>query len=165
MILHIVNSKDHRLCQLIKLASNFYASKLFHKNLTNNLEVTVELSDGIEADGLSTWEDDYVRPREFSIVIRKDIGLEKEQAYERILLSLAHEFVHVKQMAKGELKERFGRNEKYVLWKNTKFKSLFENDDYWELPWEIEAHGKEDGLLYRFVKKYNLFRELGYDNE
>ncbi len=165
MILHVINTRDQKLCQLIKLASQFYASKLLHKNLSKNLEVTIELSDGIGADGLTTWEDDYVKPREFSIVIRRDIDSDKQQSYERILLSLAHEFVHIKQMAKGELKERFGRNEKYVLWKNTKFKSLFENDEYWDLPWEIEAHGKEDGLLYRFVKKYNLFSELGYDNE
>lgn len=165
MILHVINSKDARLSQLIKLASHFYASKLFHKNLSKNLEVSIELTDNIDVDGLSTWEDDYVRPREFSVVIRKDIGNDKKQAFERILLTLAHEFVHIKQMARGELKERFGRHEKYVLWKNAKFNSVFESEGYWDLPWEVEAHGKEDGLLYRFVRSYNLFNELGYDHE
>jgi hypothetical protein len=165
VIVNTANVKDPKLSHMIRLASHYYASKLFHKNLSNNLEVSIELADNMDVDGLSTWEDDYIRPREFSVVIRRDYGSDRKQDYERILLTLAHEFVHIKQMAKGELKERFGRNEKCVLWKNTKFKSVFESESYWDLPWEIEAHGKEDGLLYRFVKHYNLFNELGYDNE
>ena len=168
MIVHVKNSGDPRLAQLVKLASVYYASKLLHKNMSKHIELDVELVDKLSVDGLSTWEDDYVRPREFSIVIRRDVDqdpAEKMRCHERILLTLAHEMVHVKQLARGELKERFGRGDKCVLWKNRKFASIFDSDDYWDLPWEIEAHGKEDGLLYRFVKHYNLFKEIGYDEE
>ena len=49
----------------------------------------------------------------------------------------------------GELKD-FIREDK------TKYRDInYYNDDldYWDYPWEIEAHGREPGLYYRFIKK------------
>jgi hypothetical protein len=28
--------------------------------------------------------------------------------------------------------------------------------DYWDTPWEIEAHGREKGLFTRFKQQYSL---------
>jgi len=55
--------------------------------------------------------------------------------------------VHVKQYAKGELKD-------YVRMNKTKWRDeIIESDelDYWDQPWEIEAHGRERGLYFRFL--------------
>ena len=64
-----------------------------------------------------------------------------------MLTVLAHEMVHVKQYAKGEMKD-------YIRMKSVKFQGKIYNDeemDYWDHPWEIEAHGREKGLYYRFI--------------
>jgi hypothetical protein len=65
------------------------------------------------------------------------------------LLAIAHEMVHVKQYAKGELKD-------YLKEEKSKYKNdhiYFESLNYWDYPWEIEAHGRELGLYYRFIMK------------
>ena len=65
-----------------------------------------------------------------------------------MLIVLAHEMVHVKQYAKGEMKD-------FVYGNRVKFKGSIINDnivEYWDQPWEIEAHGKEKGLYLRFLE-------------
>jgi len=54
--------------------------------------------------------------------------------------------VHLKQYAKGELKD-------YARVKSIKWKGqVYDEDriDYWDHPWEIEAYGRERGLYIRF---------------
>ena len=68
--------------------------------------------------------------------------------------------VHVKQMAKGELKERFTPVHKQT-WNN---KIVDTNKlSYWDLPWEIEAHGRQRGLFVRFVEAKQKQEMFGYD--
>jgi hypothetical protein len=65
-----------------------------------------------------------------------------------MLIVLAHEMVHVKQYAKGELKD-------FVYGTRVKFKGSIIDDnkvDYWDQPWEIEAHGREKGLYLKFLQ-------------
>jgi hypothetical protein len=64
-----------------------------------------------------------------------------------MLIGLAHEMIHVKQYAKGELKD-------YLRVNKSKWKGQIidpEEVDYWDQPWEIEAHEKEKGLYYMFI--------------
>lgn len=58
-------------------------------------------------------------------------------------ITLAHEMVHVKQMAKGTLKQINGVN----YWNGKRFRK---NHKYLDLPWEIEAFSKQE-LLFRKV--------------
>lgn len=58
------------------------------------------------------------------------------------LTTLAHEMVHVKQFARGELSPNFSR------WK--KLERDF--DDYWEQPWEKEARRLQHKLALKFSK-------------
>ena len=55
--------------------------------------------------------------------------------------------VHVKQYAKGELKDFIRVNR--IKWMG----KIYDESklDYWEQPWEIEAHGREKGLYYKFT--------------
>jgi len=59
------------------------------------------------------------------------------------LSTLAHEMVHVKQFAKGEL------NSSLSQWKSNKY---CENINYWEQPWEKEARKLQHKLVLNFVE-------------
>jgi hypothetical protein len=69
----------------------------------------------------------------------------------RIMETIAHEMVHVKQYAKGELVDlsRCGS----TRWQNNLIDSA---TNYWDLPWEIEAHGRELGLFIRWAEENKL---------
>lgn len=56
-------------------------------------------------------------------------------------ITLAHEMVHVKQLAKGTLKQVDGVN----YWNGKRYRK---NHRYLNLPWEIEAFSKQE-LLFR----------------
>jgi len=63
-----------------------------------------------------------------------------------ILKTLAHEIVHVKQYVLGELRWR----DAGLLYKGINHEAM-NLMDYFELPYEIEAYGREKGLLYGFL--------------
>ena len=66
---------------------------------------------------------------------------------ESMMQTLAHEMVHVKQWAKGEMQE-------LVRQSKTRFNgTLFGETEYWDRPWEIEAHGRERGLFIRWFEQ------------
>jgi hypothetical protein len=56
-------------------------------------------------------------------------------------ITLCHEMVHVKQMAKGQLKT----NDKFNIWSGKKYKKNF---PYLDSPWEIEAYSRQE-LIFR----------------
>jgi hypothetical protein len=64
------------------------------------------------------------------------------QSVKDIGLTLAHEFVHVKQFARGQLKTARGR----VRWAG---KPVKEGLDYLSQPWEVEAFSRQELLLRR----------------
>ena len=59
------------------------------------------------------------------------------------LSTLAHEMVHVKQFAKGELDSAL------TQWKSNKY---CENIDYWDQPWEKEARKLQHKMVEIFDK-------------
>lgn len=89
--------------------------------------------------------DDGDRPREFEIEVNKKVKLR------RFLETIAHEMVHVKQFARGELYEstRQGKHRWQGYW-------IDRDPDYWDRPWEIEAHGREVGLFVRWAEQEGL---------
>lgn len=85
------------------------------------------------------------RPRSFELEIHSKMSLRK------VLETVAHEMVHVKQYARGELYEgsRIAKHRWQGKW-------LAKDPDYWEQPWEIEAHGREAGLFIRWAESQGL---------
>ena len=81
------------------------------------------------------------------------INLEWNKLGKRVLQCLAHEMVHVKQYAKGELKFHERRN--LVTFQ----REQYQDDDYWESLWEIEAYGREVGLYQKFKPTLKLLRK------
>lgn len=88
------------------------------------------------------------RPRTFDLEIHKDMPLRK------VLETIAHEMVHVKQYARGELYE--GARTSKHRWQG---KWLDKDPDYWDQPWEIEAAGREAGLFIRWAEANNLGKQ------
>ena len=68
-----------------------------------------------------------------------------------LLETLAHEMVHVKQYARRELKPRVD------CWMGKTYNP--KKVSYWDLPWEIEAHGRETGLFVRYCEANKLGKQ------
>lgn len=76
-----------------------------------------------------------------------EIEVDKTSRLRRLLETIAHEMVHVKQYARKELHTDYAN-----CWKN----EFYTKTDYWDQPWEIEAHGRELGLFIRWAELHKL---------
>ena len=144
------------------------ASLVPSKKLRDNISIDVHLRkhDNAGEAKLAKHANRY-RPRDFKVLLNHhdmeldDYGRERtatEWAHE-LLKSLAHELVHVKQYVMNELSWR----ERGLLWKGRLY--LPEHlGEYFETPYEIEAFGRERGLLVCFLARWSeIEKELGLD--
>jgi hypothetical protein len=69
----------------------------------------------------------------------------KPQSFDRLGVTLAHEMVHVKQLAKGILKSEKGVN----YWNGKRYSK---RTKYLNQPWEIEAFSKQELLFRRAIE-------------
>lgn len=113
------------------------SSKLFY-----NLECNINICKPCDVLGSCVWEDNNIRPREFTI------ELHRELLQQDFITTACHESVHLKQFARGELRELY-RGGHRVMWYSTDCSNLtYENQ-----PWEIEAIALED-KLYNMYTNY-----------
>ena len=135
------------------------------KRLRSNLEINVHMRKHPESGEAMVDEfADRRRPRSFRVILDQskmlinDSGEERsetEVAYE-ILKTLGHELVHVKQYIRGELStDRNG-----LLRYNGVHYSPQNLLEYFDLPYEIEAYGREKGLLIGFLAIWKEIEEL-----
>jgi len=68
-----------------------------------------------------------------------EIDIKRSQKLRSMLTTLAHEMVHVKQYLEGSIPDDYR-----------------DQTDYWDRPWEIEAHGREAGLFVRWCEYHRL---------
>ena len=149
MLIETIGRPVHLPLVMVRQAANFYGKYLLGNKLHNNVFVTIKFQTfkkGCHDYAYCDWTDDNHCTRDFNITI--DRRLNKKET----LLALAHEMVHVKQYAKGEMKDIF-RPMKMVKWMGEKY--LQDEMDYWEQPWEIEAYGREKGLYIKFINQLN----------
>ena len=108
---------------------------------------SVEFSADDMPRGMNGFCDSYecgVKLREFEIGVRSTLSKRET------LIILAHEMFHLKQFATGEMKDMAGF--KVSKWRGEK---IYRDDiEYWDMPWEIEAHGREKGLYYMFLSEH-----------
>lgn len=112
------------------------SEKLMKSRLSDLLSVSIKFEKLVEHRGFCEFLDDDISPRMFLITL--DDGLKRKT----ILKTLAHELVHVKQFARNELRKFDANDRPIYLGKTIKLDKI----EYWEYPWEIEAHGREIGL-------------------
>ena len=77
-----------------------------------------------------------------------EIEIDRSQKLRPLLETVAHEMVHVKQFARREMHPSMD------TWYGKTYNP--KKVSYWDLPWEIEAHGREVGLFVRWVEKNKL---------
>ena len=132
-------------------ALRFFTESLMSKRLCANLKIRLIFKDGLlkknKLEGMCSWDDDNLRPREFTVTV--DSGL----THSKTLLSLAHETIHIKQFATGEL--RYLIRGCACKWQG---KSFDDSKPYTELPWEVEAWGRERELFEAFQRKRRTSR-------
>ena len=77
----------------------------------------------------------------------KVIGMALDTALdqEKLISTMAHEMVHVKQYAKGQMTHT--KNGRVRLWRGKKIRA-----EYYDCPWEVEAFGKERVLANKVFK-------------
>ena len=140
MIIKILGKQD-KICNAeLKFATAFFAQYLMGNTLAKSLYITISFSDqGDNTDGRCLPVDLFEKsPRVFYL------GINPKMSKTKILKILAHEIVHMKQYVKRELS---------VGWKTASFKgekfALGESlEDYFNWPWEIEAFGRQDALVF-----------------
>jgi hypothetical protein len=103
------------------------------------LDITVKLCSPKGAMGYCLELD---TKRQFEIEASNKLSLRK------LLETIAHEMVHVKQYARRELHPTTD------AWCGKTYNP--KKVSYWDLPWEIEAHGRECGLFVRWAEANNL---------
>jgi len=137
-----------------------YCIKKLMPRLEDKLDIEITLIPRLKEKehtaGDCIWEDDTcIRPRSFSIRVDSTQGLQA------MLETVCHELVHVKQYARGELKD-LARSNVCCKWKGKKIN--YDHQNYYDHPWEIEAHGRERGLFLRwFVEsKWKKCRWVDY---
>jgi hypothetical protein len=152
----ITKSRPTKLpISLCKQAVKFYGRYLLGENMYHKITVNLvfeKFKKGCNDYAYCLWEDNNVRGKEFTITIDKTLSKKA------MLFALAHEMVHVKQYAKGELSDYLKVNK--CKWFGTRYD--LDKVDYWEYPWEIEAHGRERGLYVKFMsygKDYTEWQE------
>jgi len=152
MQLRVVNCPDRNFKPYVEQAASFFSKELIsNTRIRNNCYTTIRFSAKLEEYGFASVEEFNTKnePREFLIEIHPGIGVRN------IMSTLAHEMVHVKQYINGELDDAM------TTWKGKKVNS--DKIDYWIQPWEVEAHGIEPGLLYKFVvlnQLWEVFEEF-----
>jgi hypothetical protein len=148
MHIQITNIDDPDREAVIRAAVLFYGKKLL-PTLYKKITVTINYNKDIpvEFEAETNWMDKNVFPKQFEISLCKGV-----KNFRKILQTLAHEMVHVKQFAKGEIYDHKYR--RTFKWGKRHFN--IDKEDYWDLPWEIEAYGRELGLYIKFKDYYDL---------
>jgi hypothetical protein len=127
---------------LCKKSIKWYAEKLIPERKLKNKIIRVQFEkELLKKHGIfgECFDDDQEK-HTYDIIM--DSALSKTQ----MLTALAHEVTHIKQFINGELKNMSGP---FCKWNGIKVN--YEEIEYWDHPWEIDAHGREKGLYYRFL--------------
>lgn len=130
-----------KLTKTQKLAINYFADNLLSRQMKQNIAIRVKFTENIDNLG-ETEITDYNsvgKPREFTLIIKKDIGDEET------LKTISHEMVHIRQYCYGHL------NEQMTYWRGEKVSE--EDYEYFDRPWEKEAQELGNKLYEEFINE------------
>jgi hypothetical protein len=129
---------------LVVAATRWYAKHLLPPDIYKKLHLTVNFK--VMEDNLHA-EVPYRQPKKHNY--RYVINITNECGPKFSLMTLGHEVVHVVQYATMEYWAQDTPDPIKVRWQGTWIDSR--DMDYEDYPWEIIAHGKEQGLYYRMI--------------
>lgn len=138
MNIEVFTSSEHR-AELLENAAKFYAR---HLNLERSrYTVCIKPTSGL-----------IRRQQSYGIAVPMDrrtiaVFLDSRMSIGRTLHTLAHEMVHVKQIARGQYKQ-ISRGSRAPLryWRGVRVIAR-----YHKRPWEIEAHTRQDALYEQLI--------------
>jgi len=164
MLIYIKGIRSEVVRKRMRSCIKFYLTKLVSKRIRNKLTIYVKVRNKAD-DGTygfcdplgknpSTGRDEY----EVTCVHQPRIN----PLHGNVYRNLAHEMVHVKQFATGQMNRHIitqrtssGKRLTGTLWEGKVYSSAKYEDSeegYYDSPWEIEAYGREVGL-YRLWKQ------------
>lgn len=121
---------------LLKKAARFFIDRL--ELYEYNGHIHLSLNNSYDIWGSCAQVDD----NEFEIVINGNA--------ECPITTLAHEMVHVEQYLSGKMREI---SLTHIIWCDKVYSQAADegSEDYWNLPWEIDARARQDELAQAFV--------------
>jgi len=139
----------------VESIAEFCIQKLMPRMQTLDIEIRLTKLD--DANGYCTKLIEKKNPRDFEIEVDSTLKLRD------LLETVAHEMVHVKQYARNEMCDAERHNTGLTSWKSNDVDT--KKLEYWDLPWEIEAHGREIGLFIRWVQQqgYEKYKWVRHD--
>lgn len=150
MHISVRGARDRKYTKIVKQAIAHFATHLFGSRMLNNLSFTILFQDDLTAGGFCGPSPiaDLSRPRDFEIEVSTK-GNKLRQ-----ITTLAHEMVHAKQFAYGQLRDKLVKREFVTTWNGV----VYGDDvDYWDHPWEQEAYGLENTLVAKFLQATNYY--------
>ncbi len=132
---YLVHARNKRTKKFVEEVLPSMIEQLGLKNSRKNLFIKVSKTD---IDNDNDGQTAYIRAVDGIVVIIKP------QSLERMGITLAHEMVHVKQLAKGILKTVNGVN----YWQGKKYSKRVK---YLDLPWEVDAFSKQELIFRRAI--------------
>lgn len=140
----------------LKDAAEFYATKL---GIPDEFIIAIGHYPNMDVSGYCQYHEEEILP--YCI-----IGIETptELGVDHPLEVLAHEMVHAKQYALGELVDLKADS---CLWQGVEYKEFdAASEEYYFSPWEVEAYGKQVGLYELYSRLIEDDNELhGSTNE
>jgi len=149
MRISVRGAKNRKLTNTLKLAALTFGKYLLSTHMMKYVEIEIIIFDKLSAGGYIHSYDER-RPRCFVI------ELYRFKRTIEIFKTLAHEMVHLKQLAKEEIKPRYYKNSHEIYWRGVKYNDV----SYWDQPWEIEAYGLMNSLVAKFLNEYDLYDYL-----
>ncbi len=146
----IRGTQDQATAENLGHAVAFFCGQLMPQKLIDKLTITIELHGSFNAYILDGQLDNgtvghcfpidaYYRPKQFKMAL-----LEGDETY----LAMAHESVHMAQMAMGKL--TLVPTKKKMRWQNMLYPiPIGDCVEQFDSPWEIEAFGLERSLYYK----------------
>jgi hypothetical protein len=137
------SSKNRKLKGLLIAAAHHYLKQLMPKK--RNVRITIQLikdlalNERVFGDCYQCYRDD---PDEDYI-----IRLHYDDSEYVMLITLAHEFVHLKQYDRNELRF-YAQAPSAARWKGKMYKDY----NYETAPWEVEANFRENALYDSFLE-------------
>ena len=128
---------------IIRLASKYYLDRLLGKK-AHKINLVIRIVPSSEDWGIFFFPNGRIKSYE--------IELDGRISKRKMLETLAHECVHLKQWHNREMRDH---NSKKVRWMGQLMEFIepnFDNcPDYFDQPWEIEANGRTPGLYAGFA--------------
>jgi hypothetical protein len=133
-----VLTHSKQLPEVLENATSFFAKEL--KLVNSKYEVIVVTDPGLKAEG-NNGVCARTGEKEITIALYSRLPLAK------MMYTLAHEMVHVKQIAKGQYKYTQARGYIKHYWLGKRVKA-----EYIKRPWEIEAFSRESLLVEKLAE-------------